>query len=94
MEQLSDVVTKHQVVVVSKPSCPFCRRVLSLLSGYEGIDMVVLDASANPDWQRQNIALTSQRTVPSVFVNGKHIGGCDDTTAVHSNGTLGKMLSA
>lgn len=94
MEKLGEVVSKHQVVVVSKGYCPFCQRVLSTLSGYKGVDMVVLDAVENPDWQAQNVALTKQRTVPSVFVNGKHIGGCDDTTAIHKSGALGKMLSA
>uniref|UniRef100_A0A803XWY5 thioredoxin-disulfide reductase (NADPH) n=1 Tax=Meleagris gallopavo TaxID=9103 RepID=A0A803XWY5_MELGA len=32
------------------------------------------------------------RTVPNVFVNGKHIGGCDATYKAYENGTLQKLL--
>ena len=32
--------------------------------------------------------LTGQRTVPNVFLKGKHIGGCDDTLANHKAGKL------
>ncbi|CAH2080036.1 unnamed protein product, partial [Thlaspi arvense] len=31
---------------------------------------------------------TGQRTVPNVFIGGKHIGGCDTTMSMHSNGKL------
>jgi hypothetical protein len=37
---------------------------------------------------------TGQRTVPSVWVGGKHIGGCDDTHALHSSGKLVPMIEA
>ena len=36
--------------------------------------------------------MTGQRTVPNVFINGKHIGGCDTTIALHSSGELAKLL--
>jgi glutaredoxin 3 len=38
--------------------------------------------------------LTSQRTVPNVFVGGQHVGGCDDTVDLHRTGELAKMLEA
>ena len=36
--------------------------------------------------------ITGQRTVPNVFVNGQHVGGCDKTIAAFSNGTLARMI--
>ena len=36
--------------------------------------------------------LTGQRTVPNVFVNGQHIGGCDQTVQAYSNGTLAQLI--
>ena len=30
--------------------------------------------------------------MPNVFINGKHIGGCDETISLHSNGTLAKLI--
>jgi thioredoxin reductase (NADPH) len=36
---------------------------------------------------------TKQKTVPNVFVNGKHVGGCDATVQAHTDGRLGELLS-
>ncbi|CAA0820186.1 Glutaredoxin-C2 [Striga hermonthica] len=36
---------------------------------------------------------TGQRTVPNVFIGGKHIGGCDATTNLHNQGKLVPMLT-
>ena len=37
---------------------------------------------------------TGQRTVPNVFVGGKHLGGCDKTLEAISTGEFQKMLKA
>ena len=37
-------------------------------------------------------AMTGQRTVPNVFVKGKHLGGCDDTLAAIKSGKFQQML--
>ena len=31
-------------------------------------------------------------SVPQVFINGQHIGGCDDTMAAHDSGKLQALL--
>lgn len=36
--------------------------------------------------------ITGQTTVPNVFINGKHIGGCSDVIAMHSHGDLAKTI--
>ena len=36
--------------------------------------------------------LSGQRTVPNVFVKGKHLGGNDDTQAAARSGKLEEML--
>lgn len=35
---------------------------------------------------------TGQRTVPNIFVGGKHIGGSDAINALHEQGELVKLL--
>ena len=30
--------------------------------------------------------------MPNVFINGQHIGGCDTTIKLHSNGTLARQI--
>jgi glutaredoxin 3 len=36
--------------------------------------------------------MTGQRTVPSVFVNGQHLGGNDDAQSAFRSGKLQSML--
>ncbi|KAL0731367.1 hypothetical protein Bca4012_027461 [Brassica carinata] len=36
--------------------------------------------------------IVGRRTVPQVFINGKHIGGSDDTVDAHESGELAKLL--
>lgn len=38
--------------------------------------------------------ITKQGTVPNVFVNGDHVGGCDSTLAAFSSGRLSQMVIA
>eukprot|EP00590_Aulacoseira_subarctica_P004760 CAMPEP_0172425384 /NCGR_PEP_ID=MMETSP1064-20121228/31736_1 /TAXON_ID=202472 /ORGANISM="Aulacoseira subarctica , Strain CCAP 1002/5" /LENGTH=51 /DNA_ID=CAMNT_0013168197 /DNA_START=249 /DNA_END=404 /DNA_ORIENTATION=+ len=46
------------------------------------------------DIQAALAELTGQRTVPNVFIKGKHLGGNDKTQAASKSGELKKMLSS
>ena len=39
------------------------------------------------------MAATGQKTVPNVFINGKHLGGASDTEAALKDGKLYRLLS-
>ncbi|KAK3033043.1 hypothetical protein RJ639_035669 [Escallonia herrerae] len=45
------------------------------------------------DLQSALAELSGQRTVPNVFIGGKHIGGCDKTTAMYKAGQLVPLLT-
>ncbi|KAK1304877.1 Monothiol glutaredoxin-S6 [Acorus calamus] len=49
-------------------------------------------AHDGPEIQDVLLDLVGRRTVPQVFINGKHIGGSDDTVAARANGQLQKLL--
>lgn len=36
---------------------------------------------------------SGQKTVPNVFVNGEHVGGCDKTLEAHQSGRLQFLLN-
>ena len=38
--------------------------------------------------------ISKQGTVPNVFVNGDHVGGCDNTLEAFSSGKLSQMILA
>jgi len=35
-----------------------------------------------------------KRSVPQIFINGRHIGGCDDLHELERNGELDQLLQA
>ena len=64
-----------QVVVFSKPGCPFCIEAKALLDtrGYNPIE-IPLDNNVRG---RVIGAVSGQGTAPQIFINGEHIGGLD-----------------
>ncbi|KAK4760308.1 hypothetical protein SAY87_005201 [Trapa incisa] len=95
LPKAQDIVSTNPVVVFSKTYCPFCVEVKKLLSGL-GADYKAIELDKEKDGGEVQAALaqwTGQRTVPNVFIGGNHIGGCDDTTALHNQGKLVPLLT-
>ena len=77
----------------SPPS--YCSSVKSLFSNLSvtGLTVVELDKEANGQQMQDTLAeITGQRTVPNVFIGGKHIGGNDATQSLFRAGTLNALL--
>ncbi len=82
-----------QIEVFSTPMCPYCDRAKNLLkrkgAAYTEINL----------WQEENrrdemIARAGGRfTVPQIFINGEHIGGCDELYALERAGQLDPKLA-
>ena len=74
--------------------CPFCIRAKQLLDikqvVYEEID-VTAKLSLRRAMSERAGGLTS---VPQIFIDGQHIGGCDDLLAIEQAGKLDQMLKA
>lgn len=92
--KIQEQIKSTHVLVYSKSTCPFCDRVKKLFSvQYVAFTVVELDKLDNgSEYQDILQELTKQRSVPNVFINGQHIGGCDKTVELYSNGTLAKLL--
>ncbi|GBG60607.1 hypothetical protein CBR_g8628 [Chara braunii] len=89
------MVQTEPVLLFSKTYCPYCGRVKKLLRdlGVKCATVVELDERDDGETlQRALEELTGQSTVPSLFVGGKHIGGCEETMAAHENGYLTRAL--
>ena len=81
---------------LSWTDCPFCKRVKALFAKLgEPICTIELDATEDgPLIQGVLVDLTRQRTVPSVFIGGQHVGGNDDTQAKAASGELQKLIAS
>eukprot|EP00308_Calcidiscus_leptoporus_P023442 CAMPEP_0119379876 /NCGR_PEP_ID=MMETSP1334-20130426/54466_1 /TAXON_ID=127549 /ORGANISM="Calcidiscus leptoporus, Strain RCC1130" /LENGTH=156 /DNA_ID=CAMNT_0007399509 /DNA_START=18 /DNA_END=488 /DNA_ORIENTATION=- len=92
--QIKQTIAESKVVVYSKSYCPFCTKTKNLFSEMDvPITVIELDLmEGGSELQQALTALSGQRTVPNVFVNGLHVGGNDDTQAVARSGKLKEML--
>mmetsp|Transcript_15686 Transcript_15686/g.54465 ORF Transcript_15686/g.54465 Transcript_15686/m.54465 type:complete len:110 (-) Transcript_15686:156-485(-) len=97
---MADVVARmttnpdNKIVVFSKTTCGYCRKAKAELAKFGTPVVLELDRVKNGGAIQDALAKqTGQRTVPSVWINGKFLGGCDDTMAASRSGSLAKMLS-
>ncbi|XP_077220627.1 glutaredoxin-like isoform X2 [Tasmannia lanceolata] len=95
LEKAKELVSSNPVMIFSKTYCGYCKRVKQLLSQL-GVNYKVIELDSESDGnaiQSALLAWTSQTTVPNVFIAGKHIGGCDAVTGMHSSGKLVPVLT-
>uniref|UniRef100_A0A1I8GBQ0 thioredoxin-disulfide reductase (NADPH) n=1 Tax=Macrostomum lignano TaxID=282301 RepID=A0A1I8GBQ0_9PLAT len=92
--QIGELTSKHHVTIFSKTTCPFCRRVKSLFDSlHASYHCVELDQIDNgKEFQDALESMTGQRTVPNVFIGGKHIGGNDNCQELFSQRKLIGLL--
>ncbi|KAK7273539.1 hypothetical protein RIF29_14595 [Crotalaria pallida] len=96
LPKAKEIVSSNPVVVFSKSYCPFCVQVKQLL-GQLGVTFKAIELDKESGGSEIQSALaewTGQRTVPNVFIGGNHIGGCDSTTGLHSQGKLVPLLTS
>lgn len=92
--KVKNLIAKHKLLVFSKTTCGFCASVKSKLASI-GVTPTIVElneVSDGVDMQAELHALTGQRTVPSVFVGGQHIGGCDATVKLIDDGSFQMLL--
>ncbi|MGB0720141.1 MAG: glutaredoxin 3 [Bdellovibrionales bacterium] len=75
-------------------TCPYCKRTRALLDkkgvAYEGYDI-----TGDNDARAAMIERTGgPKSVPQIFIDDKHIGGCDDLHALEDKGELDALLNA
>ena len=82
-----------KVEIYTTIACPFCTRAVSLLSAknidFEKIDVTLSTAKR----QAMRIRSNGQTSVPQIFINNDHIGGCDDLLRLDQAGHLDKLLA-
>ena len=75
-----------QVTIYTKPYCPFCVRAVELLET-KGIAFDEVEAAFDPGKRQEMIQRAGGRaTFPQIFIDNRHIGGCDDLVALDRAG--------
>lgn len=82
-----------EIILYTKPTCPFCKRALALFDA-KGAAYKNIIASEDPNVRAEMVKLSGRNTFPQIFINGQHIGGCDDLLALDSQNKLDALLAA
>lgn len=81
-----------KVEMYSTMWCPYCARARALLS-HKGVEFSEMDIIEQPRRRDEMIRRAGGRTtVPQIFIDGEHIGGCDDIMALDRAGKLDPKL--
>lgn len=80
------------VLIYGTMTCPYCMSAKQLLQA-KGIEYQEILVDKEPAKKAEMLAISNgRRTVPQIFINGKHVGGFDDLEKLQSSGQLDKLL--
>ena len=82
------------VKIYTTPICGFCRMAKSLLDK-KGVSYTEIDVMMNPSKKSEMVSRANGgRSVPQIFIDDAHVGGCDDLYDLERAGRLDGMLAA
>ncbi len=74
-------------------TCPFCTRARGLLDS-KGVEYTGYDITGDEAARGKMVERTGgPKSVPQIFIDDAHIGGCDDLHALEKRGELDGLLS-
>ncbi len=87
------VLSVAKVEIYTSPICGYCSRAKQLLKS-KGISFDEIDVMSDNARRDEMVSRANgRRTVPQIFIGGKHIGGCDDLYELNGAGKLDPMLA-
>ena len=87
------IVTNKTVEVYTWRTCPYCWRAKSLLKR-KGVKFREHAIDGDDEARAAMIERTGgPRSLPQIFIENVHIGGCDDLHAIETSGQLDQILT-
>ncbi len=81
-----------KVEIYTWSMCPFCIRAKGLLNK-KGVNFTEYCIDGDEDARdKMSERANGRSSVPQIFINDEHIGGCDDIHALERSGQLDKLL--
>ena len=80
------------IVMYSGEHCAYCVRARRLLEK-KGVAFREIKVDQSPGLRIEMEQLSRRRTIPQIFIHGRHIGGFDDLAALESAGKLDELLA-
>jgi glutaredoxin 3 len=84
----------ERILVYSTPFCGYCSAAKRLLTN-KGAEFTEIDVMFDAARRQEMLEKSGgRRTVPQIFIDGRHIGGFDDLSTLDSSGELDGLLAA
>lgn len=81
-----------KIELYTTPICPYCVAAKALLKR-KGVAFTEINVMGDAEKRQEMIARSGGRmTVPQIFINSTHVGGCDDLHDLDSEGKLDPLL--
>jgi glutaredoxin 3 len=81
-----------RVTLYATAWCPFCVRAKQLLAS-KGARVEEIDLDREPARRAEMMERSGRRTVPQIWIGGRHVGGCDELFALQRAGELDHLLA-
>ena len=81
------------IEIYTSPFCGFCYQAKSLLND-KGVDYIEVDIISQPKRHSEMIERAGGlQTVPQIFIDNQHIGGCDELYELEAKDKLNSILN-
>ena len=82
-----------KIEIYTTNTCPFCFSAKDLLNK-KNLVFHEVDLSGDTEGRAKlRDKLNGVTSVPQIFIEGQHVGGCDELYAIESTGELDKLVS-
>ncbi len=81
-----------EITVYTSTTCPYCVKAKQLLDK-KGARYKEINIQTNPEFVDECKSRSKRTTVPQIFINDFHVGGCDELYALENEGKLDPLLS-
>jgi glutaredoxin 3 len=83
-----------KIEIYTSPFCGYCHAAKRLLSS-KNAGFTEIDVSRDSELRQKMMARANGRhTVPQIFIDDQHVGGCDDLFDLERRGKLDTLLAA
>ena len=83
-----------KVTIYTTQSCPYCIKAKQLLN-IKGVSYEELRTDESAELAAEAVKKSGGiRTVPQIFIEDHHVGGCDELHALEREGKLDPLLNA
>jgi glutaredoxin 3 len=82
-----------RVLMYCTASCPYCQAADRLLAKKGVADVERVRVDLEPARRAEMQQKSGRRTVPQIWIGGRHVGGCDDLHDLDHSGELDQLLA-